>query len=146
MRIDVRRRGDLRMAEDPRHDAESSHFAVDIVARTSGPEPRPIIIENELAPIDHCHLGQLTTYAAGKQAAIAVSILAKVREKHRQAIDWLDSISDEGIDFFAIEVEALRIDDSIPAAHFKVVARLTIFMRKTRPAGRLPSARLRMSG
>ncbi|MFV2064148.1 MAG: hypothetical protein ACC726_11660 [Chloroflexota bacterium] len=38
-------------------------FAVDIEARTSGPDARPVIIENQLAQIDHTHLGQLITYA-----------------------------------------------------------------------------------
>ncbi|MFV2062343.1 MAG: hypothetical protein ACC726_02375 [Chloroflexota bacterium] len=33
-----------------------------------------------------------------------------MRDEHRSAIDWLNSTSAEGIDFFAVEVEALRLE------------------------------------
>jgi hypothetical protein len=109
-------------------------FAVDIVARTSGPDGKPVIIENQLTPTDHGHLGQLLTYAAGKEAAIVVWIATKVRDEHRAAIDWLNAKSAEGLDFFAIEIEALRIGDSLPAPNLKVVAQPNAFADQVQKA------------
>ena len=110
-------------------------FAADIEARTSGPDPRSNIIENQLARTDHSHLGQILTYAAGRDAAIIVGISARVREEHRSAIDWLNSISTEGIDFFAVEGEALRIDGSVPAAHFRIVAEPNAWTKQAKKTG-----------
>jgi len=121
--------------EDATAEVAVGDFAVDIEARTSGPDARPVIIENQLEQTDHSHLGQLITYAAGRDAAIIVWISTRVREEHRSAIDWLNSISGDGIDFFAVEVEALQIDTSVPAAHFKVVAQPNAWSKQTKKIG-----------
>jgi hypothetical protein len=96
-------------------------FSVDIVAKdlTTG---RTLIIENQLEPTDHGHLGQLLTYAAGKDVAYVVWLAVKFRDDHRQALDWLNAHTVEGIDFFGVELELLQIDESPPAPHFKLVA------------------------
>jgi hypothetical protein len=64
------------------------------------------------------------TYIAGQDGhATVIWIAEAIREEHRAAIDWLNSSTIEGFDFFAVEVEALRIGESQPAPWFNVVAK-----------------------
>ena len=44
-----------------------------------------------------------------------------VTDEHRNAIDWLNEISDEQIAFFALEIELWKINDSPPAPKFNIV-------------------------
>jgi len=108
-------------------------FAVDLAGKelSSG---RPLIVENQLAPTDHGHLGQLLTYAAGLDAAVVIWIAPSFREEHRQAIDWLNQHTDEQLDFFGIEIELLKIDASPPAPHFKLVAQPNEWAKTTKQA------------
>src|SRR5262249_16127346 len=73
-------------------------FVVDMQARavSSG---RLVIIENQLTTTDHSHAGQLLTYAAGLGASIVIWISPTFRDDHRQAIDWLNASTAEGVDF-----------------------------------------------
>ena len=101
-------------------------FSVDLAGKDLG-SGRPLIVENQLEQTDHSHLGQLLTYAAGLDAAVAVWIAPRIRDEHRQALDWLNTHTDAGLDFFGVEVELLRIQTSAteispPAPHFKVIA------------------------
>jgi hypothetical protein len=82
-----------------------------------------LIVENQLEATDHSHLGQLLTYVAGTDAATVVWIATGFREEHREAIDWLNRRTDEEVRFFGVVLEAVRIDDSLPAPLFTVVAK-----------------------
>ena len=97
-------------------------FFADIVAHDES--DRLVLIENQLAPTDHKHLGQTLTYLAGlkRESAIIVWIATSFREPHRAVIDWLNRIVRSGYAFFAVEIEACQIGDSGPAARFNVVA------------------------
>ena len=46
-------------------------FSVDLVGEEPG-ESRPVIIENQLERTNHTHLGQLLTYAAGKDGGVII--------------------------------------------------------------------------
>ncbi len=96
-------------------------FACDIQAIDTG-SGRRVIIENQLAQTDHGHLGQLITYAAGLDAAVVIWIAPKVREEHREAIDFLNRHTRETLDFFMIAVDVIRISGSPPAVEFKLAA------------------------
>ncbi len=82
-----------------------------------------VLIENQLERTDHTHLGQLMTYAAGLDAVTIIWIAKIFSEEHRAALDWLNSITDDKINFFGIEIEAYRIGDSVPAPMFNIVAK-----------------------
>ncbi len=96
-------------------------FAVDLVGKDLG-SGRTVIIENQLEPTDHIHLGQLLTYTAGRGAKIVVWISPQFREEHRQALDWLNENTGEDQAFFGVEIKLVRIDDSRPAPLFKLVS------------------------
>lgn len=111
--------------------AESSvgPFACDIEARDIN-TGRKVIIENQLEQTDHTHLGQLLTYAAGLDATVIVWISPQVREEHRQAIDFLNRHTAEGLDFFAVGLEVVRIGTSLPAVVFRLVASPNAWAKK----------------
>lgn len=97
-------------------------FSADIVARIVDSNHH-VLIENQLERTDHLHLGQLLTYAPRFDAKIIVWVARQFTEAHRAALDWLNSITDERYAFFGVEVQAVRIGDSVPAPQFNVVAK-----------------------
>jgi len=97
-------------------------FSADILARDVARNVW-VVIENQLEATDHRHLGQLLTYAAGLEASTVVWVAPDFREEHRAAIDWLNHATAAGFDFFGVQVELLRIGDSVAAPRFNVVAK-----------------------
>ena len=68
-----------------------------------------MLIENQIERTDHTHLGQILTYAAGLQAAVIVWVSARFTDEHRAALDWLNTVTQDGFAFFGVEVELWRI-------------------------------------
>ena len=95
-------------------------FNVDIYAQEAG-TGRKVIIENQLEDTNHDHLGKVITYAAGKGAEVVIWVVARARDEHRQAIEWLNQHTDSDFGFFLVEVELWSIGDSLPAPRFSVV-------------------------
>jgi len=82
-----------------------------------------VLIENQLEKTNHTHLGQLLTYAAGLNSVTIIWIADKFTEEHRAALDWLNRITDESINFFGCEIELWIIGNSPPAPRFDLVAK-----------------------
>lgn len=80
-----------------------------------------VLIENQLEPTNHDHLGKIITYGSGLDASVIVWIVESARDEHASAIEWLNKHTDEDISFFLIEVHAYQIGDSMPASQFKVI-------------------------
>lgn len=122
-----------------------SEFKADIVARRADtPDEHIVLIENQLERTDHGHLGQLLTYAAGKQAATIVWVAREFTEAHRAALDWLNSITTEHFQFYGLEIEAWKIGVSPPAPKFNMVVRPNDWSRSVRvaPAGTFSDLKL----
>ena len=86
-------------------------FSLDLLAQDSQSEKK-VVIENQLNPADHKHLGQLLLYAAGVDASIIIWISEEVEEIHRRVFDWLNQKTDDDLHFFAVVVEVVTIEDS----------------------------------
>ena len=81
-----------------------------------------VLIENQLERTDHCHLGQLLTYAAGLHAVTIVWVAARFTEEHRATLDWLNEITNEDFNFFGLEIELWQIGKSAIAPKFNIVS------------------------
>ena len=99
-------------------------YSADIVARIPNPdveEEQIVVIENMLEESDHAHLGKMITYASGVDAKVVVLICQEITDEHKSAINWLNRINSGVVKFFAIKLEAWRIDDSKAAPAFSVI-------------------------
>ncbi|WP_162003160.1 DUF4268 domain-containing protein [Microvirga tunisiensis] len=105
-------------------------FSADIVARDE--EGNLVLIENQLEPTDHRHLGQILTYLAGlSDTATVVWIAREFLEEHRAAIDWLNANTIDRYSFFGVEIEVVKITGSSAlAANFNVVAKPNDWSRR----------------
>ncbi len=97
-------------------------FRADIVCRDTA-DRSVVLIENQLARTDHCHLGQLMTYAAGLEAVKVIWIAQRFMDEHRAALDWLNHVTDSRANFFGLEIELWRIGDSPAAPKFNIVVK-----------------------
>ena len=72
-----------------------------------------VIIENQLEPSNHDHLGKVITYLTVLGAKAAIWIVSEPRPEHITAISWLNE--SYSASFYLIKLEAIRIGDSFPA-------------------------------
>lgn len=96
-------------------------FRADILCRDTDTD-KLVLIENQLEPTDHRHLGQLLTYAAGLDTVTIVWIAKSFTEEHRAALDWLNKITDEAFSFFGLEIELWQIGDSAVAPKLNMIS------------------------
>ena len=93
---------------------------------------RNVLIENQLEPTNHDHLGKIITYASGLDASIVVWIVAEARDEHASAIEWLNKHTDKDLSFFLIEIHAYTIDGSKPAPYFKIIEQPNDFAKSVK--------------
>lgn len=96
-------------------------YNLDILARVVD-DNRKVVIENQLRASDHDHLGKSIAYASGVDADIIVWIAPRFYDEHRDAVQWLNENSREGVDLFALRLEVWTIGNSAPANRFNPVA------------------------
>ncbi|MCK4978120.1 MAG: DUF4268 domain-containing protein, partial [Anaerolineales bacterium] len=82
-----------------------------------------VLIENQLERTDHTHLGQLMTYAAGLDAVTIIWVAQRFTDEHRAAMDWLNEITEEDINFFGLEIELWQIGKSPVAPKFNIISK-----------------------
>lgn len=103
-----------------KREARVGNFSLDLLAAESNNQ-ESVVIENQLTKTDHDHLGKLITYASGRNASIAILIAESIQDEHKQALNWLNQKTDSKTQFFAVEVEVFRIDDSRPTVRFQPI-------------------------
>ncbi len=110
--------GDLQLQVE-QTEVYAGTFKLDILAKEISTN-KVVVIENQIYKTDHKHLGQLITYASFFNAQIIIWVSQEVTEEHRSAIDWLNNNTNDNLEFFAVEANLIRIDDSKPALNFKL--------------------------
>ena len=106
-------------------------YNADILCRNvSNGEDSFVLIENQLERTDHTHLGQLLTYATGLNAKTIIWIAEKFNDEHRATLDLLNNITNEDFNFFGIEIELIKIDNSKPALQFDIIAKPNNWMKR----------------
>jgi len=101
-------------------EAPTGRFSVDILAEDR--DGNLVVIENQLEPTNHDHLGKIITYMSNHDAKTALWIVAQARPEHVRAVQWLNEFLPADVSVYLIQVEAVRIDDSPPAPLFTVLA------------------------
>lgn len=91
-----------------------------------------VLIENQLEPTNHDHLGKIITYASGLDASVIIWIVESAKEEHSSAIEWLNKHTDGDVSFFLIEVHAYTIGDSKPAPYFKIIQQPNDFVKQVK--------------
>ncbi len=112
---------------------EVGPFRADILCKDTATD-NWVLIENQLERTDHCHLGQLLTYAAGLNAVTIVWIAQRFTEEHRAALDWLNEHTDDKIYLFGLEIELWRIGDSPIAPKFNIISQPNDWARTVQAA------------
>ena len=107
-------------------------FRADILCTDQ--EDHYVLIENQLELTDHKHLGQILTYAAGLNAVSIIWIASQFTDEHRAALDWLNRVTDDGINFFGIEIQLIKIGESTAAPLFNVVAKPNDWTKRAKSA------------
>jgi hypothetical protein len=93
---------------------------------------RKVIVENQLETSNHNHLGQLLTYAGGVEPSVIVWLAKSIRQEHRAALEWLNSVTDSETVFFGVEVKAIRIGNSEPAPMLDLVVEPNSWVKEVR--------------
>jgi hypothetical protein len=95
-------------------------YSADILASNPS-DGAVVLIENQLEPSDHTHLGQIMTYLAGLEAQVMIWLAPDFREEHLSALRWLNQHTDERFSFFAVRLRVVQIADSPLAPLFEVL-------------------------
>ncbi len=122
--------------EQIQQEAQVGGFFLDILARdrSSG---AMVAIENQVEWTDDGHLGQTLTYAGWHDASILIWVAPHFTQRHRDALEWLNRRTPNEIEVYGVEVSAVEIGYSKPAAVFEpvVLPRAWYARRAARSAG-----------
>ena len=102
-------------------EAPVGRFRADVVCRDRRTQGA-VVIEAQLNPSDHSHLGQLLTYAEGLGAHVVVWLGARFHDEHRAVLGRLNRSIDLDLRFFAVAIDLWRIGGSPTAPQFTVLA------------------------
>ena len=106
--------------EELQQEAQVGGFFLDILAEDAK-SGELVAIENQLEWTDDGHLGQLLTYAGWHDARILIWVAPQFTQRHRDALEWLNRWTPYEIEAYGVEVSAVKIGYSKPAAVFTPV-------------------------
>ena len=103
---------------------------VDLLLDATAPDTGdrfPVVIENQLDPTDGSHLAGVMTYMVAFEARGVVWIAGDVHHEYVAVMEWLNDNTE--IDAYLFKVEAVRIDDSLPAPLLTRIVGPSVFSR-----------------
>jgi Domain of unknown function (DUF4268) len=109
-------------------------ICADILCRDLASD-RWVLIENQLAPTDHAHLGRLLTAMAGLQASTVIWLASHFTPEHQAALNWLNQMTSEEFRFLGLEIELWRIGKSVAPKFNLVVQPHTAWQATAEEAG-----------
>ena len=131
--------------EEIQREARTGEFRLDILSRdrSSG---AMVAIENQVEWTDDGHLGQTLTYAGWHDARILIWVAPHFTQRHRDALEWLNRRTPYEIEIYGVEVSAVKIGYSKPAAVFRpvVLPKAWYARRAAKYAGSTLSAKRRV--
>ena len=89
-----------------------------------------VLILGHLDGMSHEAFGKLIMYSAGLEAKCIVCVGQEITAEIRQSFDWLNMVSRDDVNFYGLELELWRIDDSVPAPNFNVVCQPNMWARQ----------------
>jgi hypothetical protein len=101
-------------------EAQVDGLVADLLARNLR-DGSIVLVESQLEPADHSHLGQILAYQASLDAGTVIWIAASFKEPYLSAIRWLNANTPSSFAFFAVRMRALRIGASPIAPAFDVL-------------------------
>lgn len=108
-----------------RSEVEIGKFRADVICDDVS-DPRrtaEVVIENQLRPSDHDHLGKLLTYASVSEAGSGIWIATDFTPEHLAAVKAWNRPADRTISIYCVRVAAWRIGRSLAAPTFDVLVR-----------------------
>ena len=102
-------------------EAAVGRYRADLVCRDRRTGARAVI-EAQLGPSDHLHLGQLLTYATGLPARTLVWLATRFHAEHCAVVDDFNRLGEGKRRCFAVAMDLWRIGDSLTAPQFTVFA------------------------
>ncbi|ACZ41551.1 hypothetical protein Tter_0634 [Thermobaculum terrenum ATCC BAA-798] len=96
-------------------------YLIDVLAvdRDSG---NIVLIENQIATSDDTHLGKLMTCAALLGSRVLIWVCTELKDQHKKTLDFLNGSSPD-LMIFGVEMQFLRIGDSLPAPVFRLTVK-----------------------
>ncbi len=89
-----------------------------------------VLILGDLSGMSHEAFGKLIMYSAGLEAKAIICVGQGITAEIRQSFDWLNMVSRDDVNFYGLELELWRIDDSVPAPNFNVVCQPNMWARQ----------------
>ena len=106
-----------------RSEVDIGRFRCDVVCDdASDPgNPSKVVIENQLGPSDHDHLGKLLTYASMTRATFGIWVATDFAPEHLATVNAWNKPRDRSVGLYYVRVAAWRIGQSPPAPTFDVL-------------------------
>lgn len=104
------------------HTKSLSPSRADLVCRDTESNAS-VLVNVTFDPLAFSQLGELLTHAAGLDEVILVWIAERIKDEHFATLDWLNTITNNNVRCFALEMDFWRIGNSPIAPIFTVVCR-----------------------